>query len=72
MTLWQTRRPQNRSSPGGPSGRDRGKIGEDIGRARPILVQCDCRVISGHLEAQQRNSSVRPISSQRFVARLES
>lgn len=60
-----------RSSKLGPSGWGRGKIGEDIARASPILGQCDCRVIRAHPEGQQRVSNVRPLPPQCFVARFE-
>src|SRR5438067_989709 len=51
--------------------RVRGKTGEDIARASPILVQCDCCRMRAHPEGQQRISNVRPISPQRFAARFE-
>jgi hypothetical protein len=50
----------------------RGKTGEDIGRASPMLVQYGSPVISTHPEAQQRISNVKPICPQRFVSRFES
>ncbi len=53
-------------------GQHRGKIGEDIARASPILVQCDCNMSSPHSEAEQRISNVKPIPPQCFVARFES
>src|SRR5579864_856161 len=49
-----------------------GKIGEDIARASPILVQYDCHVILARLDAEERISNVRPISPQRSATRFES
>ena len=47
-----------------------GKTGESIARATPLLVQYDNLVISTHPEVEERVSTVRPISPQRFAARF--